>query len=396
MSIFIDKNTTLIVQGITGRDGSFHTKQMMEYGTKVVGGVTPGKGGQKFEGKVPIFNTVADAVQATGANTTRHLRAADVRRRRDHGSGRRRREVHRLHHRRRAGARHDARLSVREGEGRAAPRPELPGTHHAGQVEGRHHSGTHLHAGQHRRRQPFRNAHLRSRISAYSRRHRPVDLRRHRRRSDQRHELHRLPRGVRGGSGDEGRRDDGRDRRHRRAGSRGVREEAHEEAGRRLHRRTDRAAGPPHGPRGRDHLRLVGHGRRKDRRRSRRPAWASPSVRWTSSSCSRRACSRAERRDGAATRRSIADVACDSPLARRSPSTAHVAMLDVSRHLQRRRSRTALRRASKILRGSSRTATSSPSIRRSRSRCSRCRDRRRVDSLVLRRHQVEVVASISS
>ena len=70
MSIFIDKTTRLLVQGITGRDGSFHTKQMIEYGTQVVGGVTPGKGGQKFEGKVPIFNTVAEAVKATGANTT--------------------------------------------------------------------------------------------------------------------------------------------------------------------------------------------------------------------------------------------------------------------------------------------------------------------------------------
>jgi succinyl-CoA synthetase alpha subunit len=70
VSIFIDKTTRLIVQGITGRDGSFHTKQMMEYGTQVVGGVTPGKGGQKFEGKVPIFNTVAEAVKETGANTT--------------------------------------------------------------------------------------------------------------------------------------------------------------------------------------------------------------------------------------------------------------------------------------------------------------------------------------
>ena len=70
MSIFIDSGTRLLVQGITGRDGSFHTKQMIEYGTDVVAGVTPGKGGQKFEGKVPIFNTVADAVSETGANTT--------------------------------------------------------------------------------------------------------------------------------------------------------------------------------------------------------------------------------------------------------------------------------------------------------------------------------------
>lgn len=70
MSIFIDKNTTLIVQGITGRDGSFHTKQMMEYGTRVVGGVTPGKGGQKFDDSVPIFDTMHAAVAATGANTS--------------------------------------------------------------------------------------------------------------------------------------------------------------------------------------------------------------------------------------------------------------------------------------------------------------------------------------
>ena len=70
MSIFIDKSTTLIVQGITGRDGGFHTKQMIEYGTRVVGGVTPGKGGQKFEGSVPVFNTVHEAVSATGANTS--------------------------------------------------------------------------------------------------------------------------------------------------------------------------------------------------------------------------------------------------------------------------------------------------------------------------------------
>ncbi len=70
MSIFIDDKTRLVVQGITGRDGSFHSKQMMEYGTHVVSGVTPGKGGQKFENTVPIFNTVYDAVRETGANTS--------------------------------------------------------------------------------------------------------------------------------------------------------------------------------------------------------------------------------------------------------------------------------------------------------------------------------------
>jgi succinyl-CoA synthetase alpha subunit len=68
VSIFIDRNTRLVVQGITGREGAFHTRQMLEYATSVVAGVTPGKGGQKFESRVPIFNTVADAVRATKAN----------------------------------------------------------------------------------------------------------------------------------------------------------------------------------------------------------------------------------------------------------------------------------------------------------------------------------------
>ncbi len=74
MAIFIDKDTRLVVQGITGRDGSFHTGQMMEYGTQVVAGVTPGKGGQTFQGPngrtVPIFNTMDEAVAKTGANTS--------------------------------------------------------------------------------------------------------------------------------------------------------------------------------------------------------------------------------------------------------------------------------------------------------------------------------------
>jgi succinyl-CoA synthetase alpha subunit len=70
VSIFIDNDTRLVVQGITGRDGSFHTRQMIEYGTRVVAGVTPGKGGQKFDEQVPIFDTVEQAVKETGANTS--------------------------------------------------------------------------------------------------------------------------------------------------------------------------------------------------------------------------------------------------------------------------------------------------------------------------------------
>jgi succinyl-CoA synthetase alpha subunit len=70
MSIFADAGTKLLVQGITGRDGSFHARQMLAYGTRVVAGVTPGKGGQRFDDTVPVFNTVRDAVDATGATAS--------------------------------------------------------------------------------------------------------------------------------------------------------------------------------------------------------------------------------------------------------------------------------------------------------------------------------------
>lgn len=70
MSILIDENTRVVVQGITGRDGSFHARQMMEYGTQVVAGVTPGKGGSTFDERVPVFDTVRQAVEETGANAS--------------------------------------------------------------------------------------------------------------------------------------------------------------------------------------------------------------------------------------------------------------------------------------------------------------------------------------
>lgn len=70
MSILIDKNTRVLVQGITGKEGAFHTSQMLEYGTNIVGGVTPGKGGQKSEHGLPIFNSVRDAAETTGANVS--------------------------------------------------------------------------------------------------------------------------------------------------------------------------------------------------------------------------------------------------------------------------------------------------------------------------------------
>jgi succinyl-CoA synthetase alpha subunit len=70
MSVLVNKDTRLLVQGITGKAGSFHAQQCLEYGTNVVAGVTPGRGGQKFLDQVPIFNTVREAVEQTGANAT--------------------------------------------------------------------------------------------------------------------------------------------------------------------------------------------------------------------------------------------------------------------------------------------------------------------------------------
>ncbi len=70
MGILVNKKTKVAVQGITGSEGSFHTEQMIEYGTNVVAGITPGKGGSKFQDKIPIFNSVKDAVKATGANAS--------------------------------------------------------------------------------------------------------------------------------------------------------------------------------------------------------------------------------------------------------------------------------------------------------------------------------------
>ena len=69
MGILVDKDTKVVVQGITGKTATFHTKQMLEYGTKIVAGVTPGKGGMEVEG-VPVFNTLEEAVKATGATVS--------------------------------------------------------------------------------------------------------------------------------------------------------------------------------------------------------------------------------------------------------------------------------------------------------------------------------------
>jgi len=70
MSILVNENTKLVVQGITGKEGAFHTKQMISYGTRIVAGVTPGKGGEKDENNIPIYNMIEDAKKETGANTS--------------------------------------------------------------------------------------------------------------------------------------------------------------------------------------------------------------------------------------------------------------------------------------------------------------------------------------
>ena len=104
MAILVDKNTKVICQGITGSQGTFHTQQALAYGTQVVGGVTPGKGGTKHPdpklADVPIFDTVMEAQAEDRRHRHLHLRAAALRRRRHPGSHRRRDPADRVHHRR--------------------------------------------------------------------------------------------------------------------------------------------------------------------------------------------------------------------------------------------------------------------------------------------------------
>jgi hypothetical protein len=106
MAILLNRRSRVIVQGLTGKIGSFHADEMRRYGTNVVGGVTPGKGGQVHQG-MPVFNTVRGAVRETGADAS-IVRAAALRSRLHHGGGRSRHQAVRMHHRRHSLAGHDA------------------------------------------------------------------------------------------------------------------------------------------------------------------------------------------------------------------------------------------------------------------------------------------------
>ena len=181
MSVLIDKDTKVIVQGITGTAAMFHTEQMLKYGTQIVAGVTPGKAGQTALG-VPVFNTVKDAVDATGATVsviyvparfaadaileaidaeldlvvciTENIPVLDMVK---------------------------VRRYMRRREKDALPRAELPGAPHLRAVEGRHHARQRQQARPRRPRLALRHPHIRSGIPAHERRHRTDHHRRHRR-----------------------------------------------------------------------------------------------------------------------------------------------------------------------------------------------------------------------
>ena len=196
MSILVNKNSKVICQGFTGKQGTFHSEQCLAYGTKLVGGVTPGRGGEKHLG-LPVFDTVREAVPQPAPTVSMIyvpapfaadaiLEAADA------GialivcitEGIPVNDMVRV-------------KAALQGPRLPADRSQLPRHHHARRMQDRHHAGLHPQERPRRHRVALRHAHLRSGVPDDQQRPRPEHLRRHRRRSGARHELHRRARAVR-------------------------------------------------------------------------------------------------------------------------------------------------------------------------------------------------------
>ena len=162
MSILVNQNTRLLVQGITGQEGLFHTEKMVVYGTKVVAGVTPGKGGEwVLNGKIPVFDSVKIAREATGANTSvifvparfaadAIFEAADARSRIDH-----------LHHGRCSSFGYDAGPNLSGSKGCPPGRAQLPRAADPRRNKSGHHTGKYRHSRKDRCSFPFRHPDLR-------------------------------------------------------------------------------------------------------------------------------------------------------------------------------------------------------------------------------------------
>ena len=202
MSIYLDKNSKVFVQGITGAEGSYHTGRMLAYGTNIVGGVTPGKGGQKTEHGLPVFNTVEECVAATGATHQCIFvppgGAADA-----------------LFEAYEAGVRfsvcitegvpvHDMLRVVGTTPGMRIIGPNCPGLISPGKSSIGIMPGHIFKEGNVGLDLAFGNADVRSRRRAHARGPGPIDLRRHRRRSDHRHDVRRLLARVQERSANEG------------------------------------------------------------------------------------------------------------------------------------------------------------------------------------------------
>ena len=220
MSILVGADTRLVVQGLTGKEGTFHTLRNRAYGTQVVAGVTPGKAGQDVEG-IPVFDTVADAVRETGRQHVDDLRAAAVRGRGHPGGGRRGGRRSSSASRRASRAKDMARGAfVSAGTRHAAGRAELPGRDLAGGRQRGDHPARGLPAGPGGVREPLGHARLSDRARAHAARDRPVHLRGDGRRPGARDRVHRVAGAVRGRPRHRPHDPDRRDRRRRR-GARG-------------------------------------------------------------------------------------------------------------------------------------------------------------------------------